>query len=71
MGTFHATGVRILRRHGDRIGIQRDFSIYDSDDSLGIVKSILARNVMDARVAKSPRSLRDRFSRLKNDLIIV
>jgi len=69
VGTFHATGVRILRRHGEAIGIRRDFTIYDADDSLGIVKTILGRSIMDARVAKSPRSLRDRFSRFKNDLI--
>jgi DNA helicase-2/ATP-dependent DNA helicase PcrA len=69
VGTFHATGVRILRRHGEAVGVKRNFTIYDSDDSLGIVKGILSRNVMDTRVARSPRSLRDRFSRWKNDLI--
>jgi DNA helicase-2/ATP-dependent DNA helicase PcrA len=69
VGTFHATGVRILRRHGEAIGVKRNFTIYDADDSLGIVKGILSRNVMDTRTARSPRSLRDRFSRWKNDLI--
>ena len=69
VGTFHSTGVRILRRHGERIGVKRDFSIYDSDDSLGLVKTIMQRNILDARIVKSPRSLRDRISRLKNELI--
>ena len=49
VGTFHATGVRILRRHGKGIGVGRDFSIYDSDDSLNVVKALLSRNVMATR----------------------
>jgi len=69
VGTFHATGVRILRRHGNVIGIGRDFSIYDADDSLGVVKEILSKSVMDAHAARSPRALRDRISRFKNDLV--
>ena len=42
VGTFHATGVRILRRHGEGAGVRRDFSIYDTDDSTSLVKTILA-----------------------------
>jgi DNA helicase-2/ATP-dependent DNA helicase PcrA len=69
VGTFHATGVRILRRNGDRVGIKRNFSIYDTDDSLGVLKTIMQRSILDARLVKSPRTLRDRISRLKNELI--
>ena len=69
VGTFHATGVRILRRHGEAAGIKRDFSIFDTDDSNGLVKSILQRHPNDARFIKSPRVLRDIISRMKNDLI--
>ncbi|HET6463591.1 MAG TPA: 3'-5' exonuclease, partial [Candidatus Krumholzibacteria bacterium] len=69
MGTFHATGVRILRRHGEAAGIKRDFSIHDADDSSNLVKSIMQRHPNDARFIKSPRVLRDIISRMKNDLI--
>ena len=69
VGTFHATGVRILRRHGEAAGVRRDFSIYDTDDSMGLLKAILSRFPNDARFIKSPRTLRDRISRMKNDLI--
>jgi DNA helicase II / ATP-dependent DNA helicase PcrA len=69
VGTFHSTGVRILRRHGEAAGVRRDFSIYDTDDSTGLVKAILAKNPNDARFVKSPRVLRDRISRMKNDLV--
>jgi len=69
VGTFHGTGVRILRRHGEAAGVKRDFSIFDTDDSGGLVKSILSRHPNDARFVKSPRLLRDLISRMKNDLI--
>ena len=69
VGTFHATGVRILRRHGESAGVRRDFSIHDADDSVSLVKTILSRHPNDARFVKSPRVLRDRISRMKNDLI--
>jgi DNA helicase-2/ATP-dependent DNA helicase PcrA len=69
VGTFHATGVRILRRHGQAAGVKRDFSIHDADDSISMVKTILSRHPNDARFIKSPRVLRERISRLKNDLI--
>jgi DNA helicase-2/ATP-dependent DNA helicase PcrA len=36
-GTFHSIGVRILRRYGDRIGYNRGFSIYDTDDSKRLI----------------------------------
>jgi ATP-dependent DNA helicase Rep len=38
VSTFHSLGVRILRRHGDRLGLKPNFSILDSDDVLGVLK---------------------------------
>lgn len=32
-GTFHSVCVRILRRHGERMGYRPNFTIYDTDDS--------------------------------------
>lgn len=37
--TFHAFGAWLLRRHGQRIGLGSDFSIYDDDDSLSLLAS--------------------------------
>ncbi|HEU4651515.1 MAG TPA: UvrD-helicase domain-containing protein, partial [Croceibacterium sp.] len=38
ISTFHSLGVRILRSVGDRVGLKPNFSIFDSDDVLGILK---------------------------------
>jgi DNA helicase-2/ATP-dependent DNA helicase PcrA len=69
VGTFHATGVRVLRHHGERIGIPRRFSIYDADDSLDLIKEILSRLAVQSQFVRSPRNLRDTISRWKNALM--
>ncbi len=38
VSTFHSLGVRILRTHGEHLGLKPRFSIFDSDDVLGILK---------------------------------
>ncbi|NIM19073.1 MAG: UvrD-helicase domain-containing protein [Candidatus Latescibacteria bacterium] len=70
VGTFHATGVRILRNHGEYIGIQKWFSIYDAEDSLNLLKNLLSKNVPQGRLIRSPRVLRDTISRWKNDFLL-
>ena len=41
LGTFHAFGAILLRRHGDRIGLSRRFVIYDTRDQHDVLKRIL------------------------------
>lgn len=69
VGTFHRTGVRILRRHGDSIGIPRDFSIYDATDSLNLIKSIVSLYSLEGTILKSTHAQRETISRWKSDLI--
>ena len=40
MGTFHSIFARLLRIEADRIGFTRNFTIYDTDDSVSLVKQI-------------------------------
>ena len=40
-GTFHSIFSRILRANADRLGYRHDFTIYDSSDSLSLIKSII------------------------------
>ncbi|MCI2055853.1 MAG: UvrD-helicase domain-containing protein [Oscillibacter sp.] len=39
--TFHSACVRILRRDIDRLGFEKDFTIYDSDDSKRVIKDVV------------------------------
>lgn len=49
IGTFHATGARILRMHADRLGLRRDYAIYDADDQKRLLKRILGDLQLDPR----------------------
>ncbi|MDQ7848987.1 MAG: DNA helicase PcrA [Armatimonadota bacterium] len=42
IGTFHHICSRILRRHGERIGIPRNFVIYDTEDQRTLLREVLA-----------------------------
>jgi DNA helicase II / ATP-dependent DNA helicase PcrA len=64
IGTFHAVCARLLRRFGERIGLARDFQIFDDDDQLKIVGQLLKEDGCEDAV--SPRSLLVRFDRAKN-----
>ena len=68
LGTFHALGARILRRHAPLAGRTRAFSILDAEQSLRQVK----RAAIDAGVNPkrwSPKALRTHISDAKNQLI--
>ncbi len=47
ISTFHRLGVRLLRRFGERIGIDPNFSIADADDQRSVLKHVLARRGLD------------------------
>jgi DNA helicase-2/ATP-dependent DNA helicase PcrA len=60
LGTFHSIARRYLARYGHLIGIQKDFGIADTGDSLAIVKRIAKRHelTIDSKVARSRISSR-------------
>ena len=41
IATFHSACVRILRQHGEAIGLPRNFTIYDEDDRVALVKECM------------------------------
>ena len=47
MGTFHSIFARILRANAELIGFKSNFTIYDSSDSLSLIKMILADMGLD------------------------
>jgi DNA helicase-2/ATP-dependent DNA helicase PcrA len=63
--TFHSACVRILRRDIDRIGFDKDFTIYDSDDSKRVIKDILKEQNLDEKTFQ-PRSVLSVISHSKD-----
>ncbi len=49
LGTFHALCVKILRRHGELIGLKSNFTILDSDDQLRLLKQIMEVDGVDSK----------------------
>jgi DNA helicase-2/ATP-dependent DNA helicase PcrA len=68
MGTFHSIFARILRFEAERIGYQRNFTIYDSDDSLTLVRGIMNTLGISGQQF-SPQGIRARISKAKNAMV--
>ncbi len=47
LGTFHAIGVKILRRHAELIGLKSGFTILDADDQIRLVKQVIDSEGLD------------------------
>ena len=68
LGTFHSICVKILRREVEQLGYGRDFSIYDQDDSLRLIKQIMKSLAIDEK-RFNPRAIRSYISGAKGELI--
>lgn len=68
LGTFHSIFVRILRKEAARLGYPRNFTIYDTDDSKSLLRSIIKEMNLDDKVYKTNVVLA-RISGAKNRLI--
>jgi DNA helicase-2/ATP-dependent DNA helicase PcrA len=65
IGTFHSICARILRRHGEPVGLSRSFAIYDADDQKSLMRKILKQ--MDVDPAKaSPSAVLGKIDSAKN-----
>ncbi len=68
MGTFHSVFSRILRINSDRLGYPSNFTIYDTQDSRSLLKSIIKEFNLDDKAYK-PANVLGRISSAKNSLI--
>ncbi|MCF6514803.1 DNA helicase PcrA [Lactobacillus sp. S2-2] len=68
VSTFHAFGVRVLRRDIDKLGYNRSFSITDSSEQKTLIKRILNDFDLDPK-KNDPRAILGAISNAKNDLL--
>ena len=65
LGTFHAIGAKLLRRHAELVGLQSNYTIIDTDDQLRLLKQLIqAEGIDDKRFP--PRLLAACIDRWKN-----
>ena len=68
MGTFHSIFARVLRVEAEKIGFTQNFTIYDTDDSKSLIKSIVKEYQLDDKIYK-PSALLSRISSAKTNLL--
>ncbi len=49
VGTFHALGARILRRHAEAVGLKSNFTIIDQDDQVRLLKQLVEAHNIDEK----------------------
>ena len=70
MGTFHSVFARLLRSEAHYLGFPSNFTIYDTQDSLNVLKKVLKEMNIDSDLYK-PKKVQGRISQYKNNLITV
>ncbi len=68
IGTFHSVFARILRGEAHRIGYPNSFTIYDTDDSRSVLKTVINELNLDDKHYK-PNVVHSRISQAKNALV--
>lgn len=70
MGTFHSVFARILRSEADKLGFPSNFTIYDTQDSVRLLTSIIKEINLDKERYKA-KQIQNRISSFKNSLVTV
>ena len=68
VGTFHSFGMRIIRENVDKLGMNKNFTILDSDDVAILIKKILKEKGYDPKEV-SPSFVRKKISFIKNEML--
>lgn len=68
LGTFHAIGARIVRAHAALAGRTPAYTIYDEDDTLGVVKRLMERHRVSTKTY-TPRLVSSVVSEARNALV--
>ena len=68
VGTFHSICVKILRAHGDKIGVPKNFTIYDTNDSKNVLSEVLKSLVPDSDTDKL-KIFSSKISSFKSNMI--
>jgi DNA helicase-2/ATP-dependent DNA helicase PcrA len=68
IGTFHALSARLLRREAPLLGFTRQFTIYDEDDRVSLIRRLMKERGIDTK-SFSPRAVQSIISGAKNRML--
>lgn len=66
MGTFHGICVKILHIEHEAAGIDRNFTIYDTDDQMVLIRRILKNRGLSSDKTMTPKLVRNMISHWQN-----
>ena len=68
IGTFHSLSARLLRREAELLGFSRQFTIYDEDDRLSLIKRLMDQRGHSTKMFP-PRAVQSLISAAKNRMV--
>lgn len=68
ISTFHSFGLKIIKENYNNLGLKKNFTILDSDDSLSVIKKCLKELNYDS-TRYNPKMIKNKISSAKNELI--
>ncbi|HET6577005.1 MAG TPA: UvrD-helicase domain-containing protein [Gemmatimonadales bacterium] len=68
IGTFHSLSARLLRREAELLGFGRQFTIYDEDDRLSLIKRLMDQRGHSTKLFP-PRAVQSLISGAKNRMV--
>ena len=68
IGTFHSLSARLLRREAELLGFSRQFTIYDEDDRLSLIKRLMDQRGHSVKMFP-PRAVQALISAAKNRMV--
>jgi DNA helicase-2/ATP-dependent DNA helicase PcrA len=69
IGTFHSLSARLLRREAELLGFTRQFTIYDEDDRLGLIRRLMEQRGHSVKLFP-PRAVQSIISAAKNRMML-
>ena len=68
IGTFHSLSARLLRREAELLGFSRQFTIYDEDDRLSLIRRIMDQQGHSVKQFP-PKAVQSLISAAKNRMV--
>ncbi len=68
LGTFHSVGLRIMRRHAEKLGYGTNFTIIDSSDQIALMRRVIAELELDPK-RHTPGGMLSKVQKLKTELV--
>ncbi|MGI6329345.1 MAG: ATP-dependent helicase [Bacilli bacterium] len=68
ISTFHSFGYKIVRENYHLLGLEKNFSILDENDSISLIRKVLKKNNLDPK-HYNPKGIKQQISGAKNELL--